>query len=52
MRAAAQRRGIEACFRQRALDAGNVRRLAAVRGAGERQFLVAQAVSIGGAELD
>ena len=52
MRAAAQRRGIEAGVRQHPLDAGDVCRLAAVRRAGERQLLVAEAISVGGAAFD
>ena len=52
MRAAAQRRRIETGLRQHVLDAGDVRRLAAVRGASERQFFVAEPVTIGGARFD
>ena len=43
---------IKTGFRQHALDTGDVRRLAAMRGAGERQLLVAKAVAVGRALLD
>ena len=52
MGAAAQRRGIERRLRQHARDARDMPRLAGMRGAGQRQLLVAEAVSIRGAGLD
>ncbi len=52
MHAAAQRGSIEADLRQHALDAGDMRRLAAMRSAGERQLFVAKAISVGRAALD
>ena len=44
--------GVEPGRPQHALDAGDMRRLAAVRRAGERELLVAEAVAVGAARLD
>ena len=52
MHAAAQRGSIEASLRQHALDAGDMRRLAAMRCAGERQLFVAEAITVGRPALD
>ena len=49
VRAAAQRRSVKTGFRQHPLDGGNVSRLAAMGGASERQFLVGEDVTVGGA---
>ena len=46
MRAAAQRRSVKPRRRQHALDTRDMCRLAAMRGAGERQLLLAEAVTI------
>ena len=50
--AAGERAGVEPGRAQHALDAGDMRRLAAVRRAGERELLVAEAVAVGAARLD
>ena len=52
MRAAAQVGRRKPGFRQHALDASDMRSFAAMRGASERQFLIAQAEAIGRALLD
>ena len=51
MGAAAQRRGVEASPRQDALRRRHMTGLAAVGGAGERQFLLGQAIAVGGARF-
>src|SRR5262249_21334171 len=52
MRAATQIGRLKPGFRQHPLDARDVRGFAAMRGASERQFLVAQAKTVGRALLD
>ena len=52
MGAAAQVGRFEPGYRQHALDAGDVRGFAAMGSAGERQFFVVQAETIGRALLD
>ena len=52
MRATAQVGRLKPGFRQHPLDAGDVRGFAAMRGASERQFLLAQGKAVGGALLD
>ena len=52
MHAAAQRGSIKADFRQHPLDPGNMRRLAAMRSAGERQRLVVETITVSRALLD
>ena len=51
MRAAGQRRDIEARLRQNPFDAADVCRLAAVRRTAERELLLAQPELLGGARL-
>ena len=48
---ARQRRDVESGLRQHARHAFNMRGLAAMRGASERQFLVAKNVTIGSARF-